>query len=305
MPHSYWNALVERQLGFSGFSRELHQAIRDTHTAVIGAGGNGAVLDLLVRAGFMRFVIIDGDRVEDTNINRLPFDQTAVGMPKTEAWKRHLLAVNPECEIAIHTRYIKGNSAAWLQEALHGVRLAFLGTTDVEANIVAGRLCAQGAIRMIIGPASSGSLIVSTFRHDDGLNVEQLGRFGTEGTPLEDIDYPALRAGYAKALAFPGRKKNLEVETWDAVLQGRIPARSCSFFVRLTNAAMAFEAVKNVAEMHGLPLKNTKVTAMPLVQIFDPWTGGAYVFDAASARVGIPDPISGEISWRNNPHGAT
>jgi hypothetical protein len=211
---------------------------------------------------------------------------------------RHLLAINPECEIAIHTRYITGKDTAWLREALGGVRLAFLGTTDVEANIVAGRLCAQAGIRMIIGPASSGSLIVSTFRHDDGLDVEKMGRFGSEDTPLEDIDYPALRERYARALVFPGRKKNLEPETWDAVLQGRMPARSCGFFVRLTNAAMAFEAVKNVAEMHGLPLGNAKVTAMPLVQIFDPWTGGAYVFDAASGRVGMPDPLSGEIYWK-------
>jgi len=305
MPKSPWDALTDRQLGFTGFTRELHRAIRDTRAAVIGAGGNGSVLDLLVRAGFMRFVIIDGDRVEATNLNRLPFNQKAVGLPKTEAWMRHLLAVNPECEIDIHTRYITGKDTAWLREALRGVRLAFLGTTDVEANIVAGRLCSQAGIRMLIGPASSGSLVVSTFRHDDGLDVEKMGRFGTEGTPLENIDYSALRGIYARALAFPGRKKNLDAETWDAVLQGRMPARSCGFFVRLTNAAMAFEAVKNVAEMHGLPIENTKVTAMPLVRIFDPWTGGAYVFDAASSRVGIPDPMSGEIFWQDVPHSAT
>jgi len=299
MPQSCWNALVDRQLGFTDFSPNLHQAIRNICVAVIGAGGNGSVLDLLVRAGFMRFVIIDGDHVEDTNLNRLPFDQKTVGLPKTEAWQRYLLAINPKCEINIHTRYITGKETAWLRDALHGVRLAFLGTTDVEANIVAGRLCAQAGIRMILGPASSGSLIVSTFRHDDGLDVEKMGRFGTEGTPLEDIDYCSLRERYAKALAFPGRKKNLEPEIWDAVLQGRMPARSCGFFVRLTNAAMAFEAVKNVAEMCGLPLRNTKITAMPLVQIFDPWTGGAYVFDAASGRTGIPDPLSGEVCWQD------
>jgi len=299
MPQSSWKALVDRQLGFTNFSPQLHQAIRETRAAVIGAGGNGAVLDLLVRAGFTRFVIIDGDHVEDTNLNRLPFDQKAVGLPKTEAWRRHLLAINPECEIHVHTRFVTGRDCAWLREALRGAQLVFLGATDVEANIVAGRLCAQAGIRMLIGPASSGSLIVSTFRHDDGLDVERMGGFGTEATPLEDIDYPALRERYARALAFPGRAKNLEPETWDAVQQGRMPARSCGFFVRLTNAAMAFEAVKNVAEMRGLPLRHTRVTAMPLVQVFDPWTGGAYVLDAASGRTGIPDPFSGEVRWQD------
>jgi molybdopterin/thiamine biosynthesis adenylyltransferase len=297
MPQSSWHALVDRQLGFAGFSPELHQAIRDTRVAVIGAGGNGAVLDLLARAGFMRFVIIDGDVVDATNLNRLPFGLDAVGLPKTVAWKRHLLSINPECEVDIHTRFITGTGAAWLREALSGARLAFLGATDVEANIVAGRLCAWEGIRTIIGPASSGSLIVSTFRHNDGLSVEKMGRFGTEDTPLEDIDYPALRERYAKALDFPGREKNLEPGIREAVLQGRMPARSCGFFVRLTNGAMAFEAVKNVAEMHGLPLGNTQVTAMPLVRIFDPWTGSAYLFDASSARIGVPEPFSGEVRW--------
>ena len=298
MPQSCWDALVDRQCGYTNFSPQLHQAIRETRSAVIGAGGNGAVLDLLARAGFMRFVIIDGDHVEDTNLNRLPFDQTAVGLPKTEAWRRHLLAINPECEIHIHTRPVASKDCAWLREALSGTQLVFLGATGVEATIVAGRLCARAGIRMLIGPASSGSLIVSTFRHNDGLDVERGGGFGTEGMPLEDIDYPALGGRYAKALAFPGRTKNLEPEIRDAVLQGRMPARSCGFFVRLTNAAMAFEAVKNVAEMHGLPLRNTKVTAMPLVRVFDPWTGGAFVFDVLSGRTGIPDPFSGEVRWR-------
>jgi len=182
---------------------------------------------------------------------------------------------------------------------LRGVRITCLGTTDVEANIVTGRLCAQAGIRMIIGPASSGSLIVSTFRHNDGLDVEKVGRFGTEGKPLEDIDFPALREHYLKVMAFPGRKKNLEPEVWEAVMQGRMPARSCGIFVRLTNAAMAFEVIKNVAEMHNLPLKQTKVTAMPLVRVFDPWTGGAYVFDAMTGRKGVPDPFSGEIRWQD------
>jgi len=293
--HSHWDALIDRQQGFTNFSKELHEAIRVARVAVIGAGGNGSVLDLLVRAGFTRFVIVDGDRVEETNLNRLPFDQSAVGLYKTEAWKRHLLAVNPDCEVDVHTRFINGQDTAWFEGALCGVELLFLGTTDVEANIVAGRLCALAGIRMIVGPASSGSLIVSTFRHNDGLTVETIGRFGTENTALGDIDYCALRERYAAALAFPGRKKNMEPDVWDAVAQGRIPARSCGFFVRLTNAAMAFEAVKNVAEMRGLPLRNTSVTAIPLVRVFDPWTGGAYVFDAISGRVGAPCPASGEI----------
>ena len=54
---------------------------------------------------------------------------------------------------------------------------------------------------------------------------------------------------------------------------GRLPARSCKIFVSLTNCAMAFEAVKNVAVMNNLQLEGTSIVAMPVFHIFDPYSG--------------------------------
>lgn len=297
MLNSSWNDLVDRQRGFINFTPELHAALARAEVAVIGAGGNGAVLDLLVRAGFSRFKIIDPDVVEATNLNRLPFGRDAVGMPKVAAWKRCLHGINPGCEITAFKRPITRNDGPWLTKVLSGTALVFLGTTDAEANLVTGRIAAGLGIRMIIGPASSGSCIVSTFTHDNGLDVETLGRFGTAETPLEDIDYQALRPLYAKAMAFPGRKANVTPETWGALLAGTLPARSCGIFVRLTNAAMALEGVKNVAVLEGLPLERTSVVAMPEVQVFDPWSGCAYRFNVQTGAIGIPAWPDGEIRW--------
>ncbi len=303
MPRSYWEALVNRQEGFVNFTPELHAALAATRVAVIGAGGNGAVLDLLARSGFTRFVIVDPDTVEDTNLNRLPFSRRSLGLPKVIAWERHLRGINPDCKVAAYQRNVTRFDGVWLKQVLAGTGLIFLGTTDVEANLVVGRTASEMGIRMVVGPASSGSCIVSTFTHDDGLDVESLARFGTRDIPLEDIDFEALKPLYFKAMTFPGRKGNVTDETWEGLRSGALPARSCGIFVRMTNAAMAFEGVKNAAELAGLPLRRTRVVAMPLVQVFDPWSGCSYFFNVLTGQIGIPDWLSGSLRWESPPRG--
>lgn len=303
MSSPYWDALVNRQEGFINFTPELHAAIRTASVAVIGAGGNGTVLDLLVRAGFCRFIVIDPDIVEDTNLNRLPFTRDAIGKPKVEAWNEYLAGINPDCDIETHNKGVTRHDGQWLAELLGRTDLVFLGTTDVEANLVTGRVAAGLGLRMIIGPSSSGSCIVSTFTHDNGLTVEKLARFGTEDTSLEAIDYIALRSLYMKALSFPGRKNNITEKAWEGMRGGPLAARSCGIFVRLTNAAMAFEGVKNIAALHGLPLERTRVVAMPEVQVFDPLSGAAYRFNVLTGEIGIPNWLTGEVVWNLRPKG--
>ena len=292
-----WQDLVDRQEGFINFTPELHAVLPEVRVAVIGAGGNGAVLDLLARAGFARFAIIDPDLVEGTNLNRLPFGRDAIGRPKAAVWKEYLRNIHPGCEVAAFERSISRHDGPWLREVLSETALVFLGTSDVEANLVTGRTASELGIRMVIGPASSGSCIVSTFTHDNGLDVETLGRFGTTGTPLQDIDYKALRPLYAKAMAFPGRQGNVTPETWKGLQSGDLPARSCGIFVRLTNAAMALEGIKNAAALRGLSLERTRVVAMPEVQVFDPWSGCAYRYNVQTGAIGIPVWPGGEVHW--------
>jgi len=40
------------------------------------------------------------------------------------------------------------------------------------------------------------------------------------------------------------------------------------------------------------------------MQMFDPWRGAAFYYDASTRRVGIPDGFSGEIDWRDAPDGS-
>lgn len=305
-----WEALIDRQEGFRLFSRDVLEKIRECKVLIVGCGGNGTVADLLLRAGFTRFGLIDDDLVEDTNLNRLPFTMEEIGRPKVEAWRDHLLSINPDAVVQPWKKALCRHDADWLRAVLRGeawehdsdpVDLIFLGTTDAEANLLVGRIAAQEHVRTIIGPASSGSWVVGTFIHGEGdVTMESLGGFGTEDTPLEDIDYAALRMKYVKALNYPGRADKLLPGVGAAMMKGELAARSCGIFVRMTNAAMAFEAVKNVADMNGLPVDGSSIVRLPQVQIFNPYTGWSYYYDIQRQAVGFPDWRTNDIHWEEN-----
>ena len=68
---------------------------------VVGAGGLGSpVLATLAGAGVGRLVVVDHDRVEESNLHRQPlFRMADLGRPKAEAARDALLASNPEVAV--------------------------------------------------------------------------------------------------------------------------------------------------------------------------------------------------------------
>lgn len=82
-----------RALGAQG-----QQAIQRLTIAIVGLGGTGSVVaQQLTHLGALNFVLIDPDRVETTNLNRLvgarPED---VGSLKVDVATRHITSINPE-----------------------------------------------------------------------------------------------------------------------------------------------------------------------------------------------------------------
>lgn len=103
----------------SYFTQGQLSSIQKTVISIAGAGGLGSnVAMCLVRSGFKKFEIIDFDVVELSNLNRQYYFLNDVGKPKVEALKEKMLAVNPECEIAIRqVRLDENNLASYFNEA--------------------------------------------------------------------------------------------------------------------------------------------------------------------------------------------
>lgn len=87
------------------FGNGLRHAARHLQIALIGVGGIGMlVAEQLARAGFSRFVLVDHDKVEITNLNRLPnLSRTDLGHFKVRVAKKMIQkasrAIGTRCEV--------------------------------------------------------------------------------------------------------------------------------------------------------------------------------------------------------------
>ncbi|PID77924.1 MAG: thiamine biosynthesis protein ThiF [Deltaproteobacteria bacterium] len=74
---------------------------------ILGAGGLGSNCAFnLVRCGFKRFIIVDFDRVDASNLNRQFYFIDQIGKFKTEALRENLLKINPDIEIELINKKI-------------------------------------------------------------------------------------------------------------------------------------------------------------------------------------------------------
>ena len=77
-------------------TKELQDKISRAGVAVCGLGGLGSnIAFALARCGIGYLHLIDFDRVDLTNLNRQQYMAAQIGMPKPQALKEELLAVNP------------------------------------------------------------------------------------------------------------------------------------------------------------------------------------------------------------------
>jgi hypothetical protein len=89
----------DRQVPLLGASGQA--AIGSLRVAVIGAGGTGSHAALqLAYMGFRSLLVLDGDTVEETNLNRLVTAGYAdLGLPKNVVTKRRLQSIDPTCRV--------------------------------------------------------------------------------------------------------------------------------------------------------------------------------------------------------------
>lgn len=92
-------ARLSRTAGLLG--RDAILRIMKAKVAVFGLGGVGSfAAEALARSGVGSFVLIDGDDVEESNLNRQLFALcSTIGMPKVEAAKRRIEDINPSCRV--------------------------------------------------------------------------------------------------------------------------------------------------------------------------------------------------------------
>lgn len=93
--------------------------IQDTKILLVGIGGvGGFTLEALVRSGFKNITIIDGDTIEESNLNRqIITNQDNISKDKVDEALNKYLLINPNLNLKAKNIYLtKENFHAWINE---------------------------------------------------------------------------------------------------------------------------------------------------------------------------------------------
>lgn len=100
---------------------------------VIGCGGIGFYAALfLAMIGKRRLLLIDGDRIEAKNLNRLPVPQWFINHNKAVALRRVIRWLRPDCEIVTLETHVTENNVNVLTKIINGIngRAVVIDGTD-------------------------------------------------------------------------------------------------------------------------------------------------------------------------------
>ncbi|MEX0623774.1 ThiF family adenylyltransferase [Saccharospirillum sp.] len=144
------------------------QRITNSRVLVLGAGGLGSpILLYLAAAGVGELLIADGDRVDETNLQRQIVHRTeSVGAKKTSSARATLAELNPDVHVTeIDNDLDEASILAWAR----GCDAVVIGTDNFSSRYAANRACMALGIPLISGAAIglSGQLSVFDFRRDD------------------------------------------------------------------------------------------------------------------------------------------
>ena len=211
----YARHITLREIGGPG-----QKALSRARVLVVGAGGLGSpALQYLAAAGVGTIGVIDGDTVENTNLQRQVIHKDrAIGMPKVFSAQSEMTAQNPFITVHPYHRRLTEEIAADLV-ADHDIVLD--GTDNFDTRYLVNRACVAAGRPMISGALSQWEGQLSVFDP-------------AQGAPCYQCLFPqAPAAGLAPSCA-------------EAGVAGPLPG--------VVGAMMAVEAVKLITGA-GTPLR--------------------------------------------------
>jgi len=146
---------------------EGQQRLKSASVLLVGVGGLGSPIALyLAAAGVGRLGLVDGDVVDESNLQRQVLYATAeVGEPKVEAARRRLQALNPYVQVdAYFHRFAPENAA----EIMAQYDLVVDGTDNFAARYLMNEVAVAQGKPMVYGSISRFDGQVSVFYAQEG-----------------------------------------------------------------------------------------------------------------------------------------
>ncbi|WP_418895453.1 ThiF family adenylyltransferase [Limibacterium fermenti] len=114
------------------YLRAEEQLFIKSHKILLAGAGIGSnIAECALRFGFESLTIVDGDLVEESNLNRQNYQMQDIGKPKAEALKKRLLNINPQANIMAISTFIDDTN---VEELLKGQDIA-VNALDFKSEI--------------------------------------------------------------------------------------------------------------------------------------------------------------------------
>lgn len=147
-------ARYHRQMLLPDWGEEGQSRLSAAHVLLVGCGALGcSIADMLARAGVGHLTIVDRDVVEITNLQRQTLfaeNDAAEGMPKAEAARRRLAAVNGQVKVrAVIADYTSRNA----ESLAAGAQVLLDGTDNFETRYLLNDLAVKRDVPYVYGGA--------------------------------------------------------------------------------------------------------------------------------------------------------
>jgi len=104
----------------AGMQEALNIPQNEAHM-IIGCGGIGFWLGImLAMMGAQKFIIMDGDKIDNSNLSRLPVPQTWIGVNKAVALRKTIRTLRPDCVVTCLTTHITPDTLNIIEQFFKG-----------------------------------------------------------------------------------------------------------------------------------------------------------------------------------------
>ncbi|HRY97766.1 MAG TPA: tRNA threonylcarbamoyladenosine dehydratase [Bacteroidales bacterium] len=148
-----WNSRTRLLIGDPGLER-----LRKSHVLVAGLGGVGSALaESLCRAGVGELTLIDGDTIQESNLNRqLIALRSRLGQPKAQALAERLHDINPDLRAHVYTEFIRDERSAELLAQPYDYVADAIDTLSPKLHFI--RLALENGQRLVSSMGAGGKI---------------------------------------------------------------------------------------------------------------------------------------------------
>lgn len=152
----------DRHVRLDGIGERGQERLRKARVAIVGAGGLGSpVVQYLATAGIGAIALIDGDRVDPTNLQRqVLFDTNDLGLRKVDAARARVSELNSDVELTSIPTWLDAGNAA---ELLIGHDLLIDASDNYATRLAVNDTAVDLGVPFVHGAAIRWEGMVATF----------------------------------------------------------------------------------------------------------------------------------------------